>query len=382
MKILYLSPLLKDSGGQIHVKEFSSAIQKLNHDIVLGFDKIAIAQKDIPKMARKMPRFLKELAIIVNNRKYRKNGMRAIREHNPDILMVRDCLFNFWGEYLVQKSSLPFVLEVNAPHTLETQYFSTLSLSYLAKRAEERTWHRADAIIVVSKTIKEILISRGISEEKICVVQNGVNPEKFHSGINGEDVRNRYSLEGRVVIGFIGSLKKWHGVGMLLEVGKKIIESSRDVTFLVVGDGPLKHELKKYVLDNNLQKYVIFTGRIDHDKIPPYIAAMDIAVLPYPAIKNFYFSPLKLYEFMAMGKPIIASRLGQIQEVLEAGRDSELVKPGNQKEWYEKLIKLIDNQDYRAYLGQNVKMKGSQFTWDRNAKMIEDILYKVLGKFK
>jgi len=378
MKVLYLAPLFKESGGYVHIKEFVNAFSKTEHKIFEGFDNINLSVDKIPQIARKLPRIIKEFAFIAQGLQYIKTGQKCIDKFKPDIILARDTGFNYWAPFLAKINKLPLVLEVNGPSIYEMKIFFKISLYKLATFIERQVWKSARANIVVSNVLKNYLIQKGVCPKRIFVVPNGVNISKLNKSVSGDKILKKYGLEKKIVIGFHGTLQKWHGVDMLLKAAKEIIKVRKNVSFLLVGKGRMESELRQYVEQNSLSDFVIFTSRIPYDNIPPYIAAMDIVVMPYPLIDNFYFSPIKLFEYMAMGKALVASNIGQIGEIVENRKDGLLITPGNKRELIESLLFLIDNEKLREKLGKNLNKKVVNYTWNVNAQKIVAILEKCI----
>ena len=204
------------------------------------------------------------------------------------------------------------------------------------------------------------------------MLPNAVDTRLFHTGLDGSLVRQRLNLEGRFVIGFVGTFKRWHGVELLLSAFRELYRADPSIHLLLVGEGPLRSQLEKEVQDAGLTKAVTFTGALAHEDIPQYLAAMDAAVAPYPALDNFYFSPLKLFEYMAAGRAVIASRVGQAAEVVVDGVTGLLFEPGDLADLVRSIARLRDNPALRKELGQKASAACSERTWTHNAAEVVD----------
>ena len=223
--------------------------------------------------------------------------------------------------------------------------------------------------------LKEYAISCGVPESSIDVVPNSVDPSRFQ--ITEEErkaARARYGLDGRCVIGFVGGLKPWHGTETLLQALHKMRTDAPDFHGLIVGDGPARDELEAYVRDNGMQEHVTFTGKVPYREIPTFLAAMDIAVAPYTPNENFYFSPIKIFEYMMANRPTVAGSIGQVSEVLVDGETGRLYEPGNVDELAAVLTDLVNDPTARAHIGESGRAwVERERTWDRNAQHVIDI---------
>src|SRR6185369_9028033 len=200
---------------------------------------------------------------------------------------------------------------------------------------------------------------------------NGVDVERFRPGVGGVDVRRELRIEDdEVVAGFVGTFGPWHGVEKLAEAIKTIPTNVR-VRFLLVGSGSLHAEVEKLLAE---EKRVIFTGAVAHDRVPKLLDACDILVAPHVPLADgseFFGSPTKIFEYMAMGKGIVASRLGQIGEVLVDGETALLVEPGNVDELRSAIVKLIESETLRTSLGAKAReVAEREHTWLRNASCV------------
>jgi glycosyltransferase involved in cell wall biosynthesis len=224
--------------------------------------------------------------------------------------------------------------------------------------------------------MKKFLIREGVQDEKIVVIPNGIDPEKFHPGVSGRTVRESYSLNGKLVIGFVGWFRKWHGLEMLLELMHKAGLAEKNIGLLLVGDGPAYPELDRYVKQHNLESSVIFTGPIKREEIPAHIAAIDIAVQPSA---TEYACPIKIVEYMGMAKCIVAPDQANIREIIEDGVEAFLFKPGDKESLRSTLLNLLDNPARQKESGQRAHKAifERKFLWRANA---EKALNLVSGK--
>ena len=241
---------------------------------------------------------------------------------------------------------------------------------------ESYNFKKANLIVVVSNIMKNNLIKQGISEEKILFNPNGANPNKYHPNIDSSRIRDKYKLQDKNVVGFIGTFGEWHGIMEMCEAIKLFFENDfqKDTIFILIGDGVLFSQSKDYFKDCNYKENIIFTGSVDQEKAPEYLAACDIYLSPHIENKDgsiFFGSPTKLFEYMAMGKAIIASDLGQIGEVIQHKQTGYKVPPGDSTALANAIKHLIDNKSLRIKIGQNARIEIlNKYTWDKNIERL------------
>jgi glycosyltransferase involved in cell wall biosynthesis len=196
----------------------------------------------------------------------------------------------------------------------------------------------------------------------------------FHPAIDGQEVRKRLGIERKTVIGFTGILRPWHGLDLLLQAFRQICQTRSNLHLLIVGDGPIRCDLETTVANNGLSGKVTITGRQLHETVRYFIAAMDIAVSP---LSTFYASPMKIIEYMAMGKALVAPNTPNIRDIVTHEEDGLLFRPQKVDDLTEKLLVLIRYCDLRTRLGLKARTKiESRYTWLQNAKHVVNFMEK------
>ena len=299
------------------------------------------------------------------------SGPRAFQEleaNPPDAVIERLSLFGHVGADLADASGCPLFIEVNALLTQEARQFRHLELVELAEEIESRVLQRADGIMVVSSELVRILVAAGVSETKIHVIPNGADVSLFDPADNGQVIRQRLNLGDAFVVGFAGSLKVWHGVDLLVAAFKTLHASDPSAKLLLVGTGPAEDDLRSEVEQAGLGPAVVFTGAIEHEEIPAHLAAMDVTAAPFRRMEHFYFSPLKLFEYMAAGRCVVASRLGQIEEVVTDGENGVLCDPDDVASLADAMLELRRDPDRRQHLASAGRQCVEQdHTWQKVA---------------
>jgi len=318
---------------------------------------------------------LPEVPEMAYNLKLIKAAERIFLAEKPNLIYQRYSLNNYSGIMLARKFNIPFIIEYNGSFVWMGKHWGrALTFGKVAETIEIANLHAADLIVVVSKPMKDELIGRGIEERKILVNPNGVNPERYSPELDGSTIRKEYNLVDNIVIGFIGTFGHWHGADVLAEAVKHVVQSNPNVHFLFIGDGLLMPKVKRIIKRDKVESFATFTGLIPQVKAPEYLAACDILASPHvsnPDGTPFFGSPTKLFEYMAMGKGIVASDLDQIGEVLKHNHNAILVEPGNVDQLVQGLFTLAEDKDLRERLGKQAREDVIRnYTWEKNAERV------------
>jgi glycosyltransferase involved in cell wall biosynthesis len=241
--------------------------------------------------------------------------------------------------------------------------------------------HFASTVYVVSNQLKNYYVERNVSANKLHVISNGVDEKKINPCISSERIKMKYNLQGNKVFGFVGSFHYWHGVEQLQSLLLDILLNYDNTMFLMVGDGPLKQNMEHFIKKNKIKDKVILTGYVEYNKIPLYLAAMDIVLAPYPKHQIFYFSPIKLFEYMAAGKSVLASSIGQIKEIIEDGVNGILFEAGNYDDLLEKSILLLKDNSIREKIGRAArKTIEKNYSWRHTAEKLHRVIeHDIIG---
>jgi glycosyltransferase involved in cell wall biosynthesis len=345
MRILYHHRTQAEDAQGIHIQEMARAFRELGHDVEV----VALVQTDATSgrkvrgeswrwIAGYAPAWLYELLALAYNLYGYRRLCQTIRRNRPQLIYERYSLNTFCGIWASRRFRIPIVLEVNAPLYLEQKNLGRLALTRLARFSERWICSHATYTIAVSKVMKDLLIQAGVPADKIVVMPNGIDPHRFNPGISGDSLRERYGLKGRLVLGFVGWFRPWHGVEMLLQIMHEHRLAEQGISLLLVGDGPSYPALRRYTKEHNLGAAVAFTGPVGRPEVPAHIAAMDIAVQPSA---TEYACPMKIFEYMAMRKCIVAPDQPNIREILRDGVSASLFQPNNTTSFSSKLLALL-----------------------------------------
>lgn len=382
MRICYLCgdlgiPLGGRKGASAHVRGLVQAFAALGHDVVLVSpcvdDDLAIGATVVPVPVPKIvdaipsnghPRLVRALRHLWNNVAVEQAVEGVLQDYRPHLLYERYGPFGVAGGIVARRMGIPHVLEVNAPLAWEGAQYRQQALQEAAKALEETAFSLASLIVTVSRELRDELVAAGVEESKIVVVPNGADVDMF----GPEGPAYRPGLEGKVVIGFVGSLKAWHGIDILVEAFR-ILAGDPRFHLLVVGDGPMAKTL--HSLREELPGRVTVAGAVSHAEVPGFIRGMDVAVAPYPQLAPFYFSPLKVLEYMATGRAVVASRIGQLADLIRDGETGLMVSPGDADALAVAVRRLADDDALRHTIGAAAAAEvRSAHTWGHRASQI------------
>ena len=374
MRILYHHRTLGDGAEGIHIQSIVNQLKELGHEVrvvsLVGENTEFRSSQEAKeskwdKIKAIIPKPVYELAEIAYNLKGKSMLMTAIKEFKPDIIYDRYAHFSFSALWAASKAKVPLILEVNSPYSIQKRQWEKVYFPGLSKMGEEKIFKAAPHTIVVSTPLKNILMDYGVPEAKITVLPNGTDPQRFDPTLDVSDLRKELKIEGKTVIGFVGILRRWHNIDKLIDILEAIDLKKQNAVMLFLGDGPSYHELKEYNDKKGNTETIKFLGRIAHSEIQRYVALMDIAVSPHATP---YSSPMKILEYMAMEKAVLAPDMLNITDLIEDGKTGLLFEPDNGESLKKQLLKLINDKGLRKKLGQSARQQVlTEFTWRKNA---------------
>src|SRR5256885_4762340 len=378
MRIAYISadpgvPVFGSKGCSIHVQEMLRALLKRGAQVDLfatncggerpaGLE--AVQLHPLPQPAKGELAVREKLSLAANS-DFSTAVERVNYDAPPgrvfDLIYERYSLWSFAGMEYAAANGTPAILEVNAPLIEEQAEHRGLVDRASAERVAERVFKCAMVLIAVSDEVAAYLERFPSARGKVQVVPNGVDPGRFPE----KSKASLPSASESFTVGFVGTLKAWHGLPILVEAFTQLHATYPDTRLLIVGDGPERQRLEADLSARKLMDAVHFTGAVAPDGIPGLLASMDVGVAPYPKLANFYFSPLKVYEYMAAGLPVVASRIGQLEKLIDHGVSGLLIAPGDASELANALLELHDAPALRKRLGQAARsLVLRSHTWD------------------
>jgi glycosyltransferase involved in cell wall biosynthesis len=309
-----------------------------------------------------------------------RNAVTSLTRQLPNAIYERYALFGTAGLSLARELDIPLVLEVNAPLADEQAAHRGLAFCDAARATERAVLGGADRVVAVSATLRDWLVDAGVAPERIEVLPNGVDTVRFAPAAGARE-RTRQELgfaAEECVIGFVGTLKAWHGTATLLAAVALLrsVAPRIPIRLLIVGEGPERALLEALAATSGIADITHFTGAVPHAAVPAHVAAMDVAVAPYDRIEGFYFSPLKVFEYMAAGRPVVAAGVGQLAECLRHGERALLYPPGDVAALASALRALAESPRERVRLGSAARQwVATHRTWDGNARRVVELIH-------
>jgi glycosyltransferase involved in cell wall biosynthesis len=320
-----------------------------------------------------------ELPAIEFNLGYEERAAKLLSSRKVAFVYQRYSQGNYGGVKLSRHLRVPFILEYNGSEIwIHRNWGKPLLYEALAERIEMLNLRSADVVVVVSRPMRDELAARGIDPGKILVNPNGVDPDRYSPSVDGSFVCAKHRLEGKLVVGFIGTFGRWHGAEVLAEAFGRLLAKRPDlrdrVRLLMIGDGNTMPQVRKCVDRHAMRDICVLTGAVPQEEGPAHLAACDILAAPHVPNTDgtpFFGSPTKLFEYMATGKGIVASDLDQIGEVLHHGETAWLVRPGDVDSLTEGLLALIGDEALRDRLGRAAREEVvGRYTWTEHTRKI------------
>ena len=382
MRIAYICadggiPIFGCKGASIHVQEVLRAMVQQGHEVMviaarLGGEAPAdlahVPVWRLPKLP-KGDRAEREQAALSANLE-----IRLALEHGEPFSLVyeRYSLWSFTAMEYAHTCGIPGVLEVNSPLLDEQRQHRGLVHLQQAEQVAQRVFQAASTLVAVSEPVAAYLNRYRVGGQ-VQVVPNGVNPRRFQP-LSAQPWRGG----DRFTVGFVGTMKQWHGLPVLIDAFAQLHQQLPQARLLLVGDGPERLALQEQAAAHHLTHAITWTGSVSADQIPSLLAQMDVAVAPYPDLDNFYFSPLKVYEYMAAGLPVIASDLGQLRQLIQSGHNGMLCPAGDQAALTASLLDLQRRPQLRRQIGRHARRTVLRHhTWDG---VVRQILGLALGQ--
>jgi glycosyltransferase involved in cell wall biosynthesis len=379
MKILYHHRIASKDGQYVHIEEIIKSLKSLGHEIILVAPRMGEDQDFggdgglVSKLKERLPKAVYEIIEFCYSFWAFLKLSVAIIKHKPAFIYERYNLLNPSGVWAKKLFKLPLLLEINSPLLEERSKYDGMSLKRLARWSQDYTWKNADIVLPVTDVLADFPRAVGVAESKIKVIPNGINTADFidteHTSPLKVDTRDK------TVIGFVGFCREWHGLDKIIDL--LALDGNEDLFFLLVGDGPIVSSLKVQAEKLGVADRMYSTGLVARVDMPYWLVPIDIAL--QPAVVD-YASPLKMLEYMATGKAIVAPRQPNIEELLTDEEDALLFDPDDKTAFVRACSRLIQNKPLREKLSIGAKQTifRRKLNWDNNAKIIVSLAKRYL----
>jgi len=305
---------------------------------------------------------------------YRKFAA-MLKAKRYDFIYERHFFFSYAAGRAARKSGVPLVVEVNEIAGFER--VRGQHLIGLARRCERSLFEGATIVTVVSAFLKDSILKQypGLDPEKICVIPNAVEESFFSRELKGRAVRERFGLDGKTVFGFVGfflKVKTWHALEWFLPAFIESVRERPDVVLMLVGDGPGRAELEEIGRSMGFSNRLIFTGEVPNAGIPDYLDAMDAGVIPHT---NEYRSPIKMFEYMAAGKPVLAPRQEPVESIIGDLQGRFLFETKSAESLMNTIARMLEERRDWPAIGERLKnLARTRFTYERHGETILRLL--------
>ena len=385
MKICYLCadpgiPILGRKGCSTHVRETCLILSRMGHQVkvlcsnVEGDASLAADLDIIPIEPFRSRKLGFDLRHMLLDRRLWRTMRSVVHDWQPDAIYERYSLYSRTGGKAARRFGLPRLLELNAFLTQEQS--TRIKLPWLARRVERSIIRSARRVIVVSEPLRREVNELGVPFDAIAKMPMAVNLDQFNPSHDGSAVRKSHELEGRFIIGYVGTLSGWHGIKLLYDMARRMIElDAPPFAFLIVGGEGRKLEQHRLMArEKGLDDAIRFVGSVPHDDVPEHIRAMDAAIVPDT---TYWSSPAKLFEYQACGVPVLAPSYPAIHEVLDHGVEGFIYPAADTDKMAESALNLMRDPDACLRMGRAAHRRAERdHSWRTNGDKIIDLFRK------
>jgi glycosyltransferase involved in cell wall biosynthesis len=381
MKILYHHRTASRDGQSTHIVEMIGGLRAEGHSVeecsppMAPDDASGGSPGWVGRLKILLPRQVYELAELAYSWIAYRRLAEAIKKDRPDGIYERYNLYLLAGAWAKKRFGLPLILEVNAPMAVERRQYGGLSWPRLADWAELYVWKRADVILPVTQVLADYMVSKGIDPARIQVIPNGINEDHFKNLPTTTEAKDRLGLSGRLVIGFTGFVREWDRLDRIM-IWMAKHAATHNVHMLVIGDGPARAEIEACAAQLGVADRLSFTGAVPREQVPTLSMAFDIALqtalVPYA-------SPLCLFEYLALGKAIVAPDQPNHHEILSTGINALLYDPDDVVGIEKALDALCQDGVLRERIASAAPelIFRKQLTWRQHARKVVGLFGRV-----
>lgn len=327
--------------------------------------------KILTGFAKYFPEFIFEFLELAYNLVAVYRISRSVKEKKIDFIYERYSLFMCAGIWWCKRHNIPVVLEIN--DSCQVERVRPLALKKLAEKIECWIFQNATGLVFISTRFREVALEAYTQISPSVISPNAADLDNFIiNKSSGEKLKIELGIEGKIVLGYVGAFVHWHGIDWFVESIVDRLEKYPDLVLLLVGDGACFEAIKTSISRAGVSSQVILPGRVSHSEVSSYLSAMDFGILPD---SNDYGSPMKLFEFMAMGKGMVAPDFSPIAEVIRDNETSWLFPANDKQACIEKVLSIVNDKDIQQQIGRNAREYiERERQWKHNAEQLMSLV--------
>jgi glycosyltransferase involved in cell wall biosynthesis len=327
-------------------------------------------------LARRLPQGAFEAMEVAYNGPATARLLRVASEWRPDVIYERSAAFCVAGALVSRRLGVPLVVEFNDVAGLagvREQRFA-----WLSRALEGAVLRTAAAAVPVTSYLRDQLQTRGLDPARIAVIGNGFDPQRFHSDLDGAEIRHRYGVtESECLVGFSGAMSPWYRLVEMVQAFADRFARSPRVRLLLIGDGPDRDAVQRKIVALGGSRQVILGPRVPHEEVPAHLAAFDIALIPHC---NQHGSPVKLFEYLGAARPLVAVRTPGVTDIVTHEREALLAEPGDLDTLMRQVSWLAMNPRAGAAMGRRGHaLVHRRYTWAHRAEETDQVLVRAVA---
>lgn len=398
LNILYLIgdrglDLTKGEGYKIHVLKIINGLKKKGHKVFLLTVNENSSLSEFENYLTVRHKYLRfffhrifPFTGTINSINILSHIVKLNKLYKFDVIHERFGLYAYGGIMASKLLHIPHITEINGPNIEEKKLFTkdiAPIQKFIAKIIRKFCLRHTNHIVAVSDNLKTFLIDNHVVKNsgKITVLPNAADVVAFDKQFDVRGIKVSLGLEDKFVIAYTGTLQVWYAIEDLVSAFPLVLKEVPNAFLLIVGEGQAKENLENLVHLYGITDRVKFMGYINHSKIPEVLSITDVAVAPFKELgMTFFGSAIKIFEYLSAGKPIVATKIGQIAEILEDQHTALLVTPGHIEGLANAIIRLAHDEPLRNYLAKNAGIAAQKYSWDNYVNQMVDIYRALIMK--
>jgi len=354
--------ILSLPGAEPEAEEANATVEKVHQASTKksSFSILSDLTKHVPEFVFELFELAFNLVAVIRLRK-------AVKEKNINLIYERYSLFMFASVWWAKRHNLPIVLEIN--DSCQVQRVRLLTFKKLAAKIESWIFKNATGLVFISSRFKAVAEQAYGEIANSVVSPNGADLDKFIIDDDpGLALRSKLGIEDKIVLGYVGAFVHWHGIDWFVDLVCERLKEKPELVLLLVGDGVAFQGIKNRAIAAGVESQVILPGKVPHQEVASFLSAMDFGILPD---SNDYGSPMKLFEFMAMGKGMVAPDFSPIAEVVKDNETSWLFPANNRQACVDKVFEIVNDKRAHKAVGLNARAYiENERQWKHNAEQL------------